>query len=57
MNSRGEMYGFERLLTSIENAGGLSAAMCLEKLMGDVSDFVGGAEQHDDLTLVVMKVE
>jgi sigma-B regulation protein RsbU (phosphoserine phosphatase) len=57
LNSEGEMYGFEKLMASIEEGSNLNENSLLEKLMDDVSRFVGSAEQHDDLTIVVVKVE
>ncbi|MFQ5976437.1 MAG: GAF domain-containing SpoIIE family protein phosphatase, partial [Candidatus Hydrothermarchaeales archaeon] len=57
MNEKEEMYGFERLMAAIDEGRGLDANSLLEKLMGDVTLFVGGAKQHDDLTLIVVKVE
>jgi serine phosphatase RsbU (regulator of sigma subunit) len=36
--------------------GNLGADDLLERLMADVSRFVGGVEQHDDLTIVVGRV-
>ena len=36
---------------------GLDAVSLLEKLMDDVKVFVGEAQQHDDLTIIVGKVE
>lgn len=56
MNDRQELFGFDRLLESIREGRGLSADGLLEKVMTDVTDFVGGVEQHDDLTLVVVSV-
>jgi serine phosphatase RsbU (regulator of sigma subunit) len=57
LNSVGEMYGFDRLMASIEGGRELDENSLLDKLMDDVSSFVGSAEQHDDLTIVVVKVE
>ncbi len=51
------MYGFERLIDSIDKGRELDANSLLENLMNDVTLFVGGAKQHDDLTLIVVKVE
>jgi len=56
LNDKGEMYGFERLMTSIEAGRELGANALLEKLMDDVLRYVGDVEQHDDLTMVVVKV-
>jgi serine phosphatase RsbU (regulator of sigma subunit) len=57
MNDKGKLYGFERFMASIEAGRGLSGNTLLEKLMDDVACYVGDAEPHDDLTIVVVKVE
>lgn len=57
MNEQKEMYGFGRLLAAIERGRDLAASSLLESLLADVDDFVGHAEQHDDLTVVVLKVD
>lgn len=57
MNEQKEMYGFERLLAAIERGRDLTASSLLDSLMNEVSHFVGNAEQHDDLTVVVLKVD
>jgi sigma-B regulation protein RsbU (phosphoserine phosphatase) len=57
MNDKGKLYGFERFMASIEAGRALSANALLEKLLGDVSRYVGEAEPHDDLTIVVVQVE
>jgi serine phosphatase RsbU (regulator of sigma subunit) len=57
MNADGELYGFDRLMACVGEAHGLDAARLLERLMADVDRHVGGVEQHDDLTIVVGRVE
>jgi serine phosphatase RsbU (regulator of sigma subunit) len=57
MNEKEEMYGFDRFLASIEEGKNLEADTFMEKLLNDVSRFVGDNEQHDDLTVVVIKVK
>jgi serine phosphatase RsbU (regulator of sigma subunit) len=57
VNDKGELYGFERFLASIEEGQGLSADELLEKIIKDVMFYVGKVEQHDDLTAVVVRVE
>jgi serine phosphatase RsbU (regulator of sigma subunit) len=57
MNHKEEMYGFDRFLASIEEGKNLEADKFMEKLLSDVSRFVGDKEQHDDLTVVVVKVK
>ena len=56
VNDKGELYGFERFLTSIEEGRALRADEILEKLISDIMVYVGSVEQHDDLTAVVVKV-
>lgn len=54
MNAAGEMYGFERLLARARSGAGTSARGLQEWILADVRDFVGAAEQHDDMTLVIV---
>jgi serine phosphatase RsbU (regulator of sigma subunit) len=56
MNAKEEMYGFERLEDVVRNETNLSAQELLDKILEDVNVFVSGAEQHDDLTVIVVKV-
>jgi serine phosphatase RsbU (regulator of sigma subunit) len=57
MNKKEKMYGFDRFLAVIKKNSGLDADPFLEKLIEDINSFVGKAEQHDDLTIVVIKVD
>lgn len=57
LNEHEEMYGFERLMAVIAQGRDLSAPLLLDSLLNDVSRFVGNAEQHDDLTVVVLKTD
>jgi sigma-B regulation protein RsbU (phosphoserine phosphatase) len=57
VNDKNELYGFDRFLSSIEGGKELKANLLLEKLMDDVTCYVGPVEQHDDITIVVLKVE
>jgi serine phosphatase RsbU (regulator of sigma subunit) len=57
INEKGELYGFERFLKSIEEGRELGADELLEKLINDVMLYAGKVEQHDDLTAVVVKVD
>ncbi|MBP1654725.1 MAG: rsbU, partial [Bacteroidetes bacterium] len=49
-------YGEERLQTSIARYHHLPAADMIRKLCDDVRQFTGGRPQHDDMTLVIVKV-
>jgi len=57
MNKKEKMYGFDRFLEVIKENSGLDANPFMEKLIDDINSFVGKAEQHDDLTIVVIKVD
>ena len=57
MNEAGDMYGFDHFIEEIEKNKQLEADAFLRNLMADVTRFVGDAEQHDDLTIVVLRVE
>ncbi|RKY01516.1 hypothetical protein DRP77_09560 [Candidatus Poribacteria bacterium] len=57
MNASGEMFGEERLKELIVRHGGrLSAMQLLQRIYDEVRLFSEGMPQHDDLTLIVMKV-
>jgi sigma-B regulation protein RsbU (phosphoserine phosphatase) len=56
MNTRGEEFGEDRLEALLrQNAGG-SAKDILENIRNAVFGFTGSAPQHDDFTMVVVKV-
>ncbi len=56
MNNEDELYGFDRFISSIDEGRVLGADSLLEKLMDDVTSFTEGAKQHDDITIIVLKV-
>jgi sigma-B regulation protein RsbU (phosphoserine phosphatase) len=57
MNSESEMFGFDRLLSIIQEAASLSAESVMKLIMNRVEAFVGGTPQHDDITVIVVRVE
>ncbi len=54
-NSAGQFFGFERLATAIACAPTTNAKALLDYLLAEVINFVGHADPHDDLTIVVFK--
>ncbi len=56
MNESGEMFGFERLEQVVRNAPFTSAEPLLEHLKQEVLTFTGEAEQHDDMTVVIIGI-
>jgi len=55
-NAQGHMLGFEQLQQLVQAAPTTSATTMLDYLKQEVLAFTGGAEQHDDLTLLVVRV-
>jgi predicted permease len=56
LNAAGEEFGDERLRDVLRSALGASAAEVSERLADTMRDWIGNAEQHDDLTFVVVAV-
>jgi sigma-B regulation protein RsbU (phosphoserine phosphatase) len=57
MNSADEEFDEERLIAAVHSGAGLKAADLIDHIMGVCDEFVAGAPQHDDMTLVVVCVE
>ncbi|NUO83678.1 serine/threonine-protein phosphatase, partial [candidate division KSB1 bacterium] len=57
MNVQGEEFGEERLCALIDANAREEAQSLLEKITAEVNSFSNGAKQHDDFTMVVVKVE
>ena len=56
MNAKEELYGFDRFFASVHEGRDLDALALVDKLFDDIARFVGGAEQHDDITIIVARV-
>ncbi|MCJ7681279.1 MAG: PP2C family protein-serine/threonine phosphatase, partial [Candidatus Aminicenantes bacterium] len=56
MNEQEEMFGFDRLLEVVQGAKSMTAESLLKEILDKVNEFVGGAAQHDDLTVIVVSV-
>ncbi len=57
MDSESNEFGEERLVQLIESARHLPVKEMIAKIDSGVRKFVGGAPQHDDMTMVVIKVK
>lgn len=56
-NADGKLYGINRLFINLKNIDpNLTAAQIRMQILADIKNFVGNAEQHDDMTLIVVKV-
>jgi len=56
LNAEGEEFGEERLKELLRGAVGAEAEEISSKLADKMREWIGGAEQHDDLTFVVVAV-
>ncbi len=57
MNDHAELFGESRLRALIEEHAHLDAPALGERVLREVEAFVGAADPHDDLTMIVLKVE
>jgi serine phosphatase RsbU (regulator of sigma subunit)/sugar lactone lactonase YvrE len=57
-NEAGELYGFDRLEAALSRGRSpeTDAEAWVEQILEEVRSFTGTASQHDDITLVVLKV-
>ncbi len=56
MNRRGEEFGEERLHRIIQDRASATASEIISAIRSEVSAFVGPTAQHDDMTMIVVKV-
>jgi serine phosphatase RsbU (regulator of sigma subunit) len=56
MNERSELFGEGRLRTLLEQCRSLGGEQVKERILSEIRGFVGGAAQHDDMTLVILEV-
>jgi sigma-B regulation protein RsbU (phosphoserine phosphatase) len=57
MNVADEEWGEGSMMKTIESCNGLAAPEIMERVFAAADAFVAGAKQHDDMTLVVLRVE
>ena len=57
MNSVDEEFDEPRLIEAVRSGAGLRAVDLIDHIIRECDAFVAGAPQHDDMTLVVVKVE
>ena len=56
MNPGAELFGEGRLRRILEDSGRLTSEELKERILEEVRRFVGDADPHDDMTLVVLKI-
>ena len=57
MNTRGECFGDARLAELVGEHADLPADELRERILRDIGAFAGSAAQHDDMTMVLLRVE
>lgn len=55
-NKKGEEYGLEKLSLIATNNFNKTANELLDEIINDIKKFIGKAKQHDDMTMVIIKV-
>ncbi|HJS59923.1 MAG TPA: SpoIIE family protein phosphatase, partial [Vicinamibacteria bacterium] len=56
MNTRAELFGEARLREILEASEALGSDELKERILEEIRRFVGEAAQHDDMTMVILKV-
>jgi sigma-B regulation protein RsbU (phosphoserine phosphatase) len=57
MNPESDLFGESRLSRIVEEHGHLESGELRERIMREVEAFVGSADQHDDMTMILLKVD
>jgi sigma-B regulation protein RsbU (phosphoserine phosphatase) len=57
MNDSEDLFGEGRLSRLVEEHGHLPSGELRERILREIEAFVGGADQHDDMTMILIKVE
>jgi sigma-B regulation protein RsbU (phosphoserine phosphatase) len=57
MNEGDDCFGESRLGQLVEEHADLSSEELRERILREIEAFVGGAAQHDDMTMILLKIE
>lgn len=57
MNVDSDLFGDARLSEIVEEHGHLDSGELRERVLREIEAFVGSADQHDDMTMILLKVE
>jgi sigma-B regulation protein RsbU (phosphoserine phosphatase) len=57
MNPANDLFGEARLGRIVEEHGHLASGELRERILREIEAFVAGADQHDDMTMILLKVE
>ena len=56
MNADNDLFGDSRLSRIVEEHGHLDSDELRERILREIETFVGSADQHDDMTMILIKV-
>ena len=56
MNTESDLFGDSRLSRIVEEHGHLDSSELRERILREIEAFVGEADQHDDMTMILIKV-
>lgn len=56
MNSADDEWGEERMMMAIEQCDSMNANQLMQQIFVEADKFVAGAKQHDDMTVVILRV-
>jgi sigma-B regulation protein RsbU (phosphoserine phosphatase) len=57
MNPASDLFGESRLSRIVEEHGHLDPGELRERILREIETFVGHADQHDDMTMILMKID
>jgi len=57
MNEYADCFGEPRLVDLLEEHADLPFEELRERILREIDAFVGGAAQHDDMTMILLKVD
>jgi serine phosphatase RsbU (regulator of sigma subunit) len=57
MNLESDLFGETRLSRIVEEHGHLESGELRERILREIEAFVGTADQHDDMTMILLKVD
>jgi phosphoserine phosphatase RsbU/P len=56
MNAASDLFGESRLSRIVEEHGHLESGELRERILREIEAFVGAADQHDDMTMILIKI-
>jgi sigma-B regulation protein RsbU (phosphoserine phosphatase) len=56
MNTESDLFGDSRLSRIVEEHGHLESGELRERILREIEAFVGTADQHDDMTMILIKI-